>query len=153
MKGFVSDMVLLLEKYSLYEYLESLIDTGAFPKKQHWKFLVYTSVYRHEEISLRNRMSSNEEFSRFIQIHNSITPHYLWKLAAKYPNHLEAIHYILKLCVTLRYVDSENLCHICGKFYRDIITHVVLSCTCTESFRDDLWCSIINVSDMLFSVH
>ena len=59
----------------------------------------------------------------------------------------------MKLCVTIRYINRQELCHICGSFYNDITTHIVLNCTLTEKVRDELWCCIINISDIMFSVY
>ena len=37
--------------------------------------------------------------------------------------------------------------------YEDVYTHIVLQCDYTEQMRDRLWCQILNISDVRFSVY
>jgi len=67
----------------------------------------------------------------------------IWNLADIY----------LKLNVTIHRLGKYDLCHKCGTFYENIITHIVLECSYTLSVRDELWCDILNITDIMFSVY
>lgn len=152
--GFLTGATGLLKIYGLYQILQNFIKTCNFPSKKQWNAIVKHAVMCYEENKWKERMlCDTDDFFRFSLIHNKLKPHYLWKLAQKFPTHREAIQHILKLAVTIRNMRTQNLCHKCGQFYTDTLTHIVLNCIACESVRDQLWCSIINISDIMFSVY
>ena len=42
--GFIPDIVRILRKYSLWEYLDNYLQTGNFPSKSEWKRVVVDSL-------------------------------------------------------------------------------------------------------------
>ena len=48
-KGFVNDVMRLVHKYSLYSFIEQLMNEGFFIQKRIWKHLVNHSVFKHHE--------------------------------------------------------------------------------------------------------
>lgn len=151
--GFVYDIIRILRKYKLYELVNKYICEGWFPLKACWRIQVKQAVYNCEEKEWLNRMFNHVDFSRFLLVHNKLVPHQLWKLCIKFPENREAVHYIMKLIVTMRWLSHDELCHKCGKMYKDVAIHIVLQCCSTEELRDKLWCEIININDILFSVY
>ena len=53
---------------------------------------------------------------------------------------------MVKKCVTIRKTCRENLCHNCGKFYNDIVMHVISSCDLTVYIREIMWCEWIQIT-------
>ena len=46
--GFIPDIVRILKKYSLWEYLDYYLQTGNFPIKSEWKRVVVESLKKVE---------------------------------------------------------------------------------------------------------
>ncbi|PJE78122.1 hypothetical protein CI610_02944 [invertebrate metagenome] len=152
-KGFIPDIVRILKKYNLYEYIVLFLDDGSFPNKIHWKSLIYKSVSNYETNAWLHRMSNDADFTRFLLLHDDLKPHYLWQLALRHPNFLYNIGYIMKLIVTVRVSNVQLLCHHCGLFYTDFVTHVILQCSVTDNIRDNLWCIIASISSIELSTY
>lgn len=56
----------------------------------------------------KERMAiENDVFDRFSNIHTGLEPHYLWKLAVKYPKYLEKNLFILNYCVNTCPSDNQ----------------------------------------------
>ena len=141
-----------MDKYNLSNILKAVLEDGSFPRSICWKSKVKNVVFETEKENWLKRMSSDNDFCRFLMIHSSLEPHPFWKLAIKRPGNRDSIYHIMKLIVTLRCSAVRNLCHRCGYFYDDVTTHIILNCSFTEMMRDEFWCRIINISDINFSV-
>ena len=79
--------------------------------------------------------------------------HPLWKLCIEKPLLKNDVLYIMKLAVTMRNQSDILLCHKCGQLHKDTAIHIVLDCTFVSKLRDSLWCNIININDIMFSVY
>ncbi|PJE77716.1 hypothetical protein CI610_03357 [invertebrate metagenome] len=150
--GFIPDIVRILRKYDLFNQLLQYTSDTVFPSSSKWKSIVYKAVFNWEELMMYNRMNNDSDFSRFMLIQDVISPHILWTVALKFPEHLSKLSNIVRLCTDLRSTNLIELCHFCGFLHDDRISHIVLHCTKTESLRDDLWCLISAVFDIEFSV-
>lgn len=70
--GFIPDIVNILTKYELLDYLIDYISDGLFPNKPTWKIIVNCAIDKEQTQGWRQRIESDSDFSRFRQLHNSI---------------------------------------------------------------------------------
>lgn len=151
-RGFIPDIVNVLQKYNLFYVLNEFLNIGVFPNKSQWKILVNDHVKSYEQTKLCERMNIDTDFSRFILLHNKIQPYSVWKLALRFPQYSVYFKKIVKLSVEMRNNESIYLCQYCGLMYQDIITHSVLECSHTEILRDRLWCVLSTLKDVDFFI-
>lgn len=151
--GFIPDISRILVKYNLFHYLSDFLKTGLFTSKYTWKNIVKNAVWKYEEKEWMDRIRNDVEFHRFTKVHPKLRPHILWKLAVKYPEYTDSIHFVVKLTVSVRDLNESMLCHKCGMFYTDLTIHISLNCNETELLRDQFWCFIIDQFDINFSVY
>lgn len=59
--GFTSDIVQILKKYNLLEYLVNFYDTGLFPSPTMWKRIVKTDVQSNEAKMWTLRINSDDD--------------------------------------------------------------------------------------------
>lgn len=59
--GFTSDIVQILKKYNLLEYLDNFYDTGLFPSPTMWKRIVKTAVQSKETQMWTSRINSDDD--------------------------------------------------------------------------------------------
>ena len=72
--GFIPDIMNILEKYSLSEYLHKYTTDYTFPTPAVWKRTVKNVLYQHQSKSFQEVVTSDSDFARFKKIHNVIKP-------------------------------------------------------------------------------
>jgi len=148
MRGFVPDILNIIEKYDLSEYLKYFLGGNKFESRQNWKKIVSSHVHTKQEELWKARMTYDSDFNRFVLFHHCLEAHPLWRLGIKHPELKESIIFSVKLAVTIRDQTDIPSCHKCGKLYQDTAIHIVLQCSLTEKLRDELWCFFLNIEDM-----
>ena len=63
-RGFIPDIVRILNKYSLHTYLTDFISCGYFPSKLAWKNICKSAIWCREELQWKIRLSESSDFSR-----------------------------------------------------------------------------------------
>lgn len=151
--GFVPDIMNILGKYELLDYIETLILTSEFPCQKRWKVIVKNRVYDFEETALRHRMDSDDEFRYFKHIHDSITPHRAWVILRSNPSLKKQSEFVVSLCALMKPDDPDNtiLCHRCGHFFENPIVHILTQCNSLMETRDIFWMELINIGPIEFS--
>ncbi len=137
-KGFIPDICDLLEIYGLEHILSAYND---LPSKYSWKREVNTAVADREDMLWRQILARAGSFSRFRNIHQSITPAVVWRFP-KDPTDLRLADCIAQLwtCVP----DSElTICRLCDGLIEDTLRHIVCECSSTlplrDAFLDDIY--------------
>lgn len=72
--GFVPDIISILQKYELYNYLEDYLNNGVFPSKAVWRNLVTRRIHDREEQSWRQRMLTKPNLVHLSQGHTHLRP-------------------------------------------------------------------------------
>jgi len=139
------------------QYVDNLVRESCFPSTVQWKRIVKSKVISHEERCFQQRLNSDPDFTFFKEIHNSIEPHgphRAWKVALKYGHMITQCNFVISLCALVKPTEQncELLCHKCGYFYNDPIIHIIATCSSVRSIQDELWCEIINIGPIEFSV-
>jgi hypothetical protein len=77
--GFIPDIFEILYHYELSDYLVEYLLEGSFPPKQLWKSIVYGAVNETHASEWSLRISSDNDFIRFRNIHRSVVLANVWK--------------------------------------------------------------------------
>ncbi|CAG2211335.1 unnamed protein product [Mytilus edulis] len=126
--------------------------TVSFPSKKLWSVIVNQNINASEETWWSYRISCDNDFYMFRHIHSAIKPHKAWTIAKQFPELRVSAKYVIDLCSIVRYEDEHLLCDKCGKFFLNIVEHLLVSCDFIQDKRDDLWQDIININPIQFSV-
>ncbi|XP_063431682.1 uncharacterized protein LOC134714370 [Mytilus trossulus] len=150
--GFIPDIYKAAEKYNITDYIVNFANTGSFPSKKLWSVIVNQNINASEETWWSYRISCDNDFYMFRRIHSAIKPHKAWTIAKQFPELRASAKYVIDLCSIVRYEDGHLLCDKCGKFFLNIVEHLLVSCDFIQDKRDDLWQDIININPIQFSV-
>ncbi|CAG2214579.1 unnamed protein product [Mytilus edulis] len=151
--GFIPDIYKAAEKYNITDYIVNFANTGSFPSKKLWSIIVNQNINASEETWWSYRISCDNDFYMFRHIHSAIKPHKAWTIAKQFPELRVSAKYVIDLCSIVRYEDEHLLCDKCGKFFLNIVEHLLVSCDFIQDKRDDLWEDIININPIQFSVY
>ena len=124
--GFIPDIIDILKQYGLMSYLLDYIEDGTFPSKQIWKSIVYNAVDSIQLNNWLNRVSSNDSFTRFRNIHTSMTITEFWKHSNSY-HEIRNSFLITKLLTEIPNTTS-NTCDICTRNFKDVYVHACCNC-------------------------
>ena len=83
--GFIPDIVHILNKYDLLDYLATFVHESIIPSKNKWRIIVQIQIKNYETEKWKNGMVYKEELFFFKEIHTNLTPLYLWELAKRNP--------------------------------------------------------------------
>ena len=133
--GFIPDIYRILEKYQLTKYMNDYIKSGKFKCKVDWKYICKKGIFGYEQMKLVQRMNRSDDFSRFRNIHNSIHPSNLWRVALNYPRYSETIAFCVHL---LTEVPEQQICFKCNEMTDDILLHLSFDCKFTKQHRQQL---------------
>jgi hypothetical protein len=71
--GFVPEMLNILSKYNLSDFLTNYTKNADFPGKPHWKFIVVDAVNQKHDNDWQTRINLDNDFNRFRKIHFSVS--------------------------------------------------------------------------------
>ena len=96
-RGFINDIVRILEKYGLNQYLNDFISTCTFPPKCQWKRLCKSTIFALDQSNWRARLETSDDFFRFREVHLQLTSSNIWLTALKNPNSVETMTFLAQL--------------------------------------------------------
>jgi hypothetical protein len=130
-KGFIPDVIRILDKYNLSHVLINYIQTGEFPNKKVWKVKCRNSISNHETLKWSERLSKDNDFARFKFLHTNIEHAIIWECANDSKSLLNA-HKISRLWINKPYYQNNSfLCSKCGIISSDAMKHCALECPAT----------------------
>lgn len=97
------------------------------PLKRRWngKNICKKALWHKENECWQQRLSLCSDSDRFKQIHTSVSPSVLWKVASVHPKSLTEFAYVAKLCTRTK---ISSFCNICAKSYNDDLYHFAFEC-------------------------
>ncbi len=98
--GFVPDVLHIIQKYKLCEFLQTYLNSGSFPSKYQWKNIVISAINSVQYELWNDRVTSDPDFIRFKQIHSNIFISQVWKWPSSTFD-LRKAFFIAKLIVTV----------------------------------------------------
>ncbi len=66
--GFIPDLIGILRKYSLWEYIDNFLQSGDFPSKSEWKKLVMESIKHVENESWKMKVQRYDQLRLYNQV-------------------------------------------------------------------------------------
>ena len=113
-KGFVPDLVQVLEKYELSFELIIYSHSGVFMSYPAWKRTCTHAIPKFENAAWNARLHADDDFKRFRQLHKFIQPALLWRCGTDCRSQFHAS--IVSILWTQHYEISisDVLCHRCG---------------------------------------
>ena len=128
--GFIPDIINILYRYNLHQYLSEFILEGTFPTKTSWKIIVNNAVDDVQRSEWLVRITNDSDFTRFKKIHTSV-------ILANYLKHsytnreIRNSYFITKLITDIPN-STSNLCVICYRQFRDVYVHACCNCSSTR---------------------
>ena len=83
--GFIPDIIQILDKYSLGNYLSTYIEENTLPAKLSWTKIVYDHINEFEIEKWKNGMLGKDELLFYRRIHRTLKPLHLWEAARRNP--------------------------------------------------------------------
>ena len=132
--GFLPDIKRILNKYSLYHYLQSFTDTTSFPDKALWKRICKINIFQSEQNKWLQRMTASSDFDMFRSVQSHLTPANIWRVAVERNNTLELMTFMAKLCCEIPQTSSV-LCRKCNSDTTDEFHHLLFECATNQIIR------------------
>ena len=97
LKGFIPDIVRILLKYDLMDFLTAYTLSDQFPSKSAWKKTVKKHIYEYYNNIWQEKISTHGQLKIYAEIHpvNAISP--WWLLARTNPDYMKQINDVLRL--------------------------------------------------------
>ncbi|MES9994111.1 MAG: reverse transcriptase family protein [Candidatus Thiodiazotropha sp.] len=151
-KGFLPDIIKLLEKYGLIQYIEVFRTENVFPGKFAWKRLLRQSICQNEVAMWHDRMNSSD-FSLFYRLHNVHEPHYLWRTAKEYPQYFHCYKSVMQMIATIsNNFTGPFICSYCNSHYDNRVFHCIYECSYLKNERAILWNDICRLNTGIYTL-
>ena len=142
-RGYIHDILSILDKYNLTRYIVEYIEYGYFPMKTTWKGIVDNHIMAYQNDQYQRRTKISEDFHLFTEVMPELSPSIIWKAASDIPRSLHKFHFII-LALVSSGTDDHILCEYCGSMCKRLCQHLALACPETILQRDSFWEFIIN---------
>ncbi len=131
--GFIPDILKILQKYNLENYLTIFKTHSVFPSKEKWKSVCKKSAHEHETRHWRMRLEEHNNFSLFKEVHKNLELATIWKVAKIRPDSLSRMKFLSLLCCKQPPIQP-NLCSKCThQHMRSEVVHALFECPLTDS--------------------
>ena len=139
-KCFIPDIVNILHKYELFNYMQRYLNSTDFPTTLRWKRIVHRALICHYTHNWDLRTIHNSTFRRFRLIHDSIAPSPIW---INCDTRAEVIHATsaINALVFRQFYDTYQ-CKLCDMRTDDIMKHIVIQCREMSHFREKFYIDI-----------
>ena len=141
---FVAEILNILSKYNLSDFLTNYTKHADFPEKPHWKSIVVGAVNQKHDYDGQTRINLDNDFNRFRKIHFSESIASVWKFRTNCSEHRTAKS-IAKLISSVSH-NTKQSCEICKPVCKYIYIHASLSCPNTSELCSIWWNLIIEHS-------
>ena len=101
--GFIHDVIRIVNKYCLSNYIDLYLSEGYFVPNTIWKHIVDRTIRSHPYNQWSASMSNDLACKRFVSNHNSCNkPLLLWSATLRFPHKLCKLSFLVQLCVSTR---------------------------------------------------
>jgi endonuclease/exonuclease/phosphatase family metal-dependent hydrolase len=158
MKGFVPDIMMILQQYNLSNELFCYMRGGHFPSKSAWKAMTRFSVIKLDVENSRNVLCFKNDNARCVRVlfsGDALEMHVFHRMIKRSRNMLNVKPLITSLSLLALPETSYTTtrCRLCNKEYTDIVCHIIAQCPRLIEERNILWEFIIDSVDVNTSVH
>lgn len=147
--GFLPDIIKILKKYNLQQYLDGYIIDGVFPSKPSWKRIICESIAQQQWSTWRDKLRERSELDLFRRVHTELQPLDLWRTAWRNPVYMKPLASLVNIfCGNIpsefleatNEIDSRITCSLCDKdVKKNVVKHFFMSCVYTADTRNDMW--------------
>ncbi len=145
--GFIPDLIGILRKYSLWEYMDNFLQSGDFPSKSEWKKLVMESIKHVENESWKMKVQRYDQLRLYNQVVKEPTLNLWLHFSLENSEMADRVSKIVKILCGSFYVNGtrfigENkqfFCDSCGKYFINPVKHALLYCSETQQERTKFW--------------
>ena len=145
--GFIPDIVRILRKYSLWEYLDNYLQTGNFPSKSEWKKVVVDSLKKVENEKWGKKIHCYDQLWLYKHVIKELAPNMWLRMRLDNTKMADSVSFIVKVLCGSFYVNSERFSgqdevfyyNACGNYYINPIKHAMLQCCETQLEREKFW--------------
>jgi hypothetical protein len=146
--GFIPNIVRILNKYGLGDYLTTYIQTGQVQTKSSWKSLVKASIHQFQLQSWRQGLHIKPELGYFRDVHTELQPLELWNTAKRNPMYIKPIATLVnllcgnipsKLSDVVEDQGEQKICRICHGPILGTLKHFIMDCQSVSIERELLW--------------
>ena len=149
----IRDIIHVIEKYKLNQYVEEYISTRIFPNKSQWKCIIQSAVKQYDNIKLAVGFQ-NPKLRRYAQVYdNSLKAHPIWLLEHTSQGHRRHFRDYAKLNGVLCDDNGSKPCIYCGGLFVDHLDHYFHTCEKYKDTRECFWALIINTCNVRLSAH
>ena len=141
-KTATGDLIRVLHKYDIHNYLHRYSVGSSFPGKIPWKHIVKENISRVENSNWSGGLVRKGAL-RFHEIHPTLSVHPLYKYLCKDLSLRQQIMNIVKL-LTIVEEDEPMLCTACGDILTDSVDHVMMRCRELLVERNIMWDHILD---------
>jgi len=140
------DLIRVLIKYNLLNYLVTYAKGGTFPDKIIWKHIVIDEISKVEERLWKYGLCS-KGVSRYQRVQPLLQVNKMYNLIRSNLNQRENIMYIVRILSIIE-EGEPLLCPGCGKIFTDAADHVINRCSSLIKQRNDMWNNILDNIDV-----
>ena len=140
--GFIPDVITIVKKYNLTQYISNYLKNAVFPSKYEWKRIISKSLNSYYDNARHARVIADPEFDRFNSVHNSTSQLYIWKCAESADEIVSAFSAIKLLVSVDQLSNREQTCKCCEQITIDIKRHLLTECQAFKQMKIDFLSSI-----------
>ena len=132
--GFIHDIMRILSKYNLSNYLTDYIKDGTLQSERTWKNLVIEKISKHQIDIWHEGSMEKAELSNYRRIHNKIEPLHLWHVAKRAPIYIREVTTLVNIIcgnvpkALMNAVIDEDVyfkCRVCEKTFSNVPRHFI----------------------------
>lgn len=155
--GFVSDVIGVLRKYDLYNFLEEYLEYGNIPNAKVWKKLIIHKISSRQMVIWKHGVGHKKELEHYGTIHTFLQPLELWNVAKRNPYFINAITNTVNiLCGNIPDVfvkatidDGEcYTCKLCKYNFCEIGMHFITQCPISATRREEMLAQVMDSVDV-----
>lgn len=157
MKGFIPDIMQILEQCNISHSLTVYMCGGTFPSKLEWKQTSKQAVMVYDFEQSMNALCRKNDCSRYVRSmlvddHSCIHSLYRIMQRSHTTQYDQALLTMIRILALPERSYSDVPCKLCKKEYQDIACHVIAECPALFQERNILWDYILDTLDVSKSV-
>ena len=142
--GFIPDILRIITKYNLNNFILGYITNCAFPSKHVWRAIVRDALRSREEQKLQVSAKDPKLFRFFQTYGTALHFHPIWSMEHNAVCYRKQLRKIAKLIGVLCDYNVKKNCVYCSKEFTDFLEHYICSCSKYKDTREFYWYLVLN---------
>ena len=120
--------------------------------KNSWKRILRVKFLNAGRDDLQQRVNNSDSLARFINIHSSDKPYFLYSISKETPKYYKNTKLAVRLLGLMFCGKKSMVCRSCGELSLTLTEHILLFCISNEEFRNKLWKKCLIDLELSFSI-